>query len=170
MNNRLPAWLIVGILPLVASCAASRDPVVIGPVGPQPLMADDLTPKGYLKVYTATEDHDDGDVHYFPHTSYTIYSEDGKTVVKKVANAISIHDEDPSLVQLPGGKYVVLAEAENSGMVRIAVIIAPGQLTKVDLQYDWKHHAPSGNAADWVRLPNGQVVGWRATAAVSQSP
>jgi len=95
MNNRLATWLIVGMLPLVASCAASRDSVVIGPVGPQPLIADDLTPKGYLKVYTATEDHDDGDVHYFPHTSYTVYSEDGKTVVKKVGNAISIHDEDP---------------------------------------------------------------------------
>ena len=162
MSNRLTAWLIVGILPMVASCAASRDSVVIGPVGPQPLIADDLAPKGYLKVYTATDDHDDGGVHYFSHTSYTIYSEDGRTVVKKVANAISIHDEDPSLVQLPAGRYVVLAKAENSGMVRIAVIMTSGQLTKVDLQYDWKHRAPSGNTADWVRLPNGQVVGWRA--------
>ena len=34
MNNRLAAWLMVGILPLVASCAASRDSVVLGPVGP----------------------------------------------------------------------------------------------------------------------------------------
>ena len=75
-----------------------------------------------------------------------------------------------SLVQLPAGKFVVLAEAENSGMVGIAVIITPGQLTKVDLQSDWKHRAPSGNAADWVRLPNGQVVGWRATAAGYPSP
>ncbi len=162
MSNRLAAWLVVGILPMVASCAASRDSVVIGPVGPQPSIADDLAPKGYLKVYTATEDHDDGHVHYFPHTSYTIYSEDGKTVVKKVANAISIHDEDPSLVQVPAAKYVVLAKAENCGMVRIAFIITPGQLTKIDLQYDWKHRTPSGTAADWVRLPNGQVVGWRA--------
>jgi hypothetical protein len=170
MNNRLAAWIMVAIWPLMASCAASRDSLVVGPVGPEPLAVDELAPTGYLKVYTATKDYNAGDIRYFPHTSYTVYSEDGKTVVKKVANAISSHDEDPSLVQLPAGKYVVLAEAENSGMVRITVIIKSGQLTKVDLQHDWKQRAPSGNAADWVRLPNGQVVGWRATAAGYQSP
>jgi hypothetical protein len=139
-------------------------------MGPEPLTADDLASTGYLKVYTATEDHKDGDVHCFPHTSYTIYSEDGKTGVKKVANAISIHDEDPCLVQLPAGKYIVLAEAENSGTVKIAVIIGPGQLTKVDLPYAWKQSALPGRAAEWVRLPNGQIVVWRATAAGYQSP
>ncbi len=170
MNKRLAAWIVVAILPLVASCASSRDSVVLGPVGPEPLTAEELAPKGYLKVYSATEDHEDGHVHYFPHTSYTVYAEDGKTVVKKVANALSIHDEEPFLVQLPAGTYVVLARARNTGMVRIAVIIKPGQLTKVDLHYDWNHRVPPGNAADWVRLPNGQAVGWRATTAVSQSP
>jgi hypothetical protein len=134
------------------------------------LTADELAPTGYLKVYTATEDHKDRDVHYFPHTSYTVYSEDGKTVVKKVANAISLHDEDPSLVQLLAGKYVVLAKAEPRGMVKIAVVIKPGQLTKIDLQYGWKQREFPGNAADWVRLPNGQVVGWWATAAAYQGP
>jgi hypothetical protein len=162
MNNRLAAWLIVGVLPLVASCAASKDLVVIGPVGPEPVKVDTSAPAGYLKVYTATEDHNDGVLHYSPHTSYIVYAEDGKTVVKKVTNAISIHDEDPSLVQLPAGKYVVLAEAEYPGMVKIAVIIRPGQFTKVDLQSHWKQRAPFGNTADWVRLPNGQIVGWRA--------
>ena len=162
MNNRLASWLIAGILPIMASCAASKDLVVIGPVGPEPVKVDTSAPAGYLKVYTATGYHDDGIVHYSPHTSYIVYAEDGKTVVKKVTNAISIHDEDPSLVQLPAGKYVVLAEAENPGMVRIAVIIEPGQLTKVDLQSDRKQRAPFGNAADWARLPSGQIVGCRA--------
>jgi hypothetical protein len=166
----LAAWIVVGILPLMASCTASRDSVVVGPVGPEPLTVDALAPNGYLKVYTGTEDHHDGDVHYFPHTSYTVYAEDGRTVVRKVANAISIHDEDPSLVQLPAGKYVVLGEVGNGGMVKVAVVVQPGQLTRVDLASDWKQRAPAGNAADWVRLPNGQVVGWRASAAASQSP
>lgn len=170
MNNRLAAWLIAGILPLMASCAASRDLVVIGPVGPGPLTADELAPTGYLKVYTATEDHNDGNVHYFPHTGYTVYSEDGTTVVKNVRNAIGIHDEDPSLVQLPAGTYVVLGEVENGGVVKVAVVIQPGQLTKVDLGSDWKQRTAAGNAADWVRLPNGQIVGWRARATASQSP
>ena len=112
------------------------------------MTADASAPKGYLKVYTATEDHNDGDIHYFPHTGYTIYLEDGKTVVKNVANAIGIHDEEPSLVQLPVGNYVVLAEAEDSSMVRVAVVIKPGRLTKVDLQHDWKQRTPAGSAAD----------------------
>ena len=61
MKNRFATWLIVGMLPLLASCTTSRDSAVLGPVGPQPLTAEELTPKGYLKMYTATEDHDDGD-------------------------------------------------------------------------------------------------------------
>lgn len=133
------------------------------------MRVDTSAPTGYLKVYTATEDHNDGHIHYYPHTGYTVYSEDGKTVVTKVRNAIGIHDEDPSLVQLPG-KYVVLGEVENGGMVKVAVVIQPGQLTKVDLGSDWKQRTLAGNAADWVRLPNGQIVGWRARATASQSP
>jgi hypothetical protein len=163
MKNRLIARLVVmGLLPLMNSCAGSGRPLVLGPVGPENSTHFETISVGYLKVYTATEDHNDGDVHYFPHTGYTVYSEDGKTVVQKVVNAISIHDEDPSLVQLPVGKYVVLAEAEHCGMVKIAAIIQRGQLTKIDLEYDWKLRAPPGNAADWVRLPNGQIVGRRA--------
>jgi hypothetical protein len=148
MSSRLTAWLVVGVLPLVASCASSRDSVVIGPVGPQPLVADASTPNGYLKVYTATKDHDDGHIHYYPHTGYTVYSEDGKTVVTKVRNAIGIHDEDPSLVQLPVGKYLVFGEAENADMVRVAVIVKPGRLTKVDLQHDWRQRPPYENTVD----------------------
>jgi hypothetical protein len=140
---------------------------VLGPVGPETSRCVETTPTGYLKVYSATEDHNDGDTHFFPHTSYTVYSEDGKTVVKKVANAISIHDEDPSLVQLPAGKYIILAEAEHRGTVRIAAIIKPGQLTRVELEYGWKHRVPPGNVPDLVRLPNGQVVGWRADVSAS---
>jgi hypothetical protein len=68
--------------------------------------------------------------------------------VTEVRNAVGIHDEDPSLVQLPAGNYVVFGEAENSDMVRVAVIVKPEQLTKVDLQHNWKQRAPSGNAAD----------------------
>ena len=82
-------------------------------------------------------EYSEGKMHYYPHTSYTVYSEDGKTVIKRVANTVGIHDEDPSLVQLPVGQYIVLTDGK-----RIAVIIKPGQLTKVDLEHDWKHRGP----------------------------
>jgi hypothetical protein len=148
---------------LWSGCVFGSRNMVLGPVGPQPLTANESAPKGYLKVYTATEDHDDGDVHYFPHTSYTVYSEDGKSVVKKVANAIGIHDEDPALVDIPAGTYTVLAESEYYGMVKVGVVIEPGKLTTVNLEYN--NRLPSDlskSSADVVRLPNGSIVGWSA--------
>lgn len=168
VNTRVVTGLMLGLFVLTASCAAPSD-ALFGPVGPEPLMVGESTLTGYLKVHTATEVHPDGDTFYFPHTSYSVYSGDGKTVVKKVANAISIHDEDPSLVQLSAGKYIVVAKAEHCGMVKIRVIIEPGQLTTLDLQDGWKQHTSYGRAPDPVRLPNGQVVGWRATVTTDQN-
>jgi hypothetical protein len=162
MKNHPVVWLTVAILPLLASCASSRDSVVFGPVGPPPLTRDGLTPTGYLKVYSATENHNDGDTHYFPHTSYSVYSEDGK-IVKKVANAISIHDEDPALAEVPAGTYTVLAESEYYGMVKVKVVIEQGKLTTVNLEYNKpSQRDPSKRNNDFVRLPNGSIVGWRA--------
>jgi hypothetical protein len=101
-------------------------------------------------------------VHYFPHTGYTVYSDDGK-IVKKVANAISVHDEDPTLAEVPAGTYTVLAESEYYGMVKVKVVIEPGKLTTVNLEYNKpSHRDPSKSNNDLVRLPNGSVVGWRA--------
>jgi hypothetical protein len=159
-------WLAIGIAPVLVSCAGSGR--VLGPVGPQPVHADTLAPAGFLKVYTATENHADASMHYFPHTGYTVYAEDGKTVVTNVANASSVHDEDALLVQLPAGKYLVEARADRYGTVRVGVVIERGQLTTVNLRYDWNHPAPPGNASDWVRLSDGTVVGWSAGANASQ--
>ena len=162
MENRLITWLIAGMLPFMTSCASSRGPLVLGPVGPETSKHTETTSTGYLKVYSATEDHNDGGMHYFPHTSYSIYSEDGK-IVKKVANAISIHDEDPALAEMPAGPYTVLAESEYYGMVKVKVVIEPGKLTTVNLEYNnpsQRDHSKSNN--DLVRLPNGSIVGWQA--------
>ena len=147
MENRLLAWLIVSMLPLMISCSSSGSPLVLGPVGPEMSKRFESTPTGYLKVYSATEDHADGDVHYFPHTSYSVYSEDG-TIVKKVANAIGTHDEDPALAELPAGTCMVLAESESYGMVKVKVVIEPGKLTTVNLEYNnpsQRDHSKSNN-------------------------
>jgi len=108
------------------------------------------------------EDLDFRSVHYYPHTNYAVYSEDGK-LVRKVTNAIGVHDEDPALVEMPGGKYVVLAESERYGMVKVKVVIEPGKLTTVNLEYN--KQPPSGLSKgnnDLVRLPDGSIVGERA--------
>ena len=162
LKRRFLAWLVVGMIPVLVSCATSRDPLTLGPVGPETSKRVEAVPTGYLKVYSATEDHDDGDLHYFPHTSYTVYSEDGK-IVKKVANAIGVHDEDPALSQLPAGTYTVLAESEDYGTVKVKVVIEPGKLTTVNLEYNKQPPSgPSKGNNDLVRLPNGSIVGWRA--------
>src|ERR1035438_3347163 len=170
-NNRLATWLIVGTLSLMVSCAGSGGPLVLGPVGPETSKYTETTPPtGYLKVYSVTKDYHNGSaedldfrgVHYYPHTNYAVYSEDGKTV-KKVRNAIGVHDEDPALVEMPAGTYTVLAESEDYGTVKVKIVIEPGKLTKVNLEYNKQPPSgPSKGNNDLVRLPNGSIVGWRA--------
>jgi hypothetical protein len=135
MNNHIVARLVVGLLPviLMTSCAGSGSPVVLPPVGPETPAPVAAGSTGQLKVYTATRDIDDGNTHYFPHTSYTIYSADGK-VVKKVANRTNIHDEEPTVVELPAGTYTVLARSASHGMVKVEVVIAAGRLTTAKLE------------------------------------
>jgi len=134
LKNHMIAWLVVGLLPMMmTSCASSGSPVVLAPVGPDTSAQVEAGSTGRLKVYTATRDIDDGNTHYFPHTGYTIYSEDGK-IVKKVANRNSIHDEDPTVVELPAGTYTVLARSASHGIVRVEVVIAAGQLTTAKLE------------------------------------
>ena len=87
---------------------------------------------GYLKVYSATDEFDDGGVPFYAHSSYTIYTTDGK-LVRNVANHISRSDEIPELVALPPGSYTVEARSANHGYVRLRVIIEAGQRTILDL-------------------------------------
>ncbi len=162
MQSRFMAWWLAGAIPLVTSCAHPGSLVVLGPVGPPPSQVAGSTETGYLKVYSATEDRVDGDLHYHPHTAYRIDSPDGR-LVKKISNAIGSHDEDPVLVQLPPAAYTVLARAELYGMVKVKVVIAPGAVTTVRLDSTANWPLASDHAAHVVRLPNGRIVGWRAT-------
>lgn len=164
MKNRLVVWLVAGLAVASVACASTRGPLVLGPVGPDEQSVGRPPQTGYLKVYTATEQHNDGDTYYYPHSEYSLYSPDNK-LVKRVANAISIHDEEPELVELPAGDYIVLAPSEYYGMVRVKAIVQPGQQTTVNLQYQTPPaRLTSADAGNLVRLPNGSVVGTRATA------
>ena len=58
--------------------------------------------QGSLVVYSATDAFEDGDVPYYAHSSYAIYTTDGK-LFKNVENHISNSDEIPEVVTLPGG-------------------------------------------------------------------
>jgi hypothetical protein len=87
---------------------------------------------GYLTVYSATDEFNDGGTPYYAHSSYAIYTMDGK-LFKKVENHISRDDEIPELVALPAGYYLVEARSEKDGYIRVRVFMKAGQRTTVDL-------------------------------------
>src|SRR5437879_3260998 len=84
--------------------------------------------QGSLEVYSATDEFKDGDARYFPHSSYAIYTTDGK-LLKSVENHISRTDEIPEIVALSVGSYTVAARAEKYGSVRVPVVIKESQTT-----------------------------------------
>ena len=88
-------------------------------------------PQGYLMVYSATDRFDDGGTFYYPHSSYSIYTTDGK-LFKKVENHISRSEVIPALVTLPAGSYTILLRSENRGYIRLPIVITPGRRMILD--------------------------------------
>ena len=88
--------------------------------------------EGYLLVYSATDEFSDGDLVFNAHSSYLIYTTDGK-LFKSVENHMSRSDETPERVSLPAAFYIVEARSANNGYVRVRVVIKPGRLTLLDL-------------------------------------
>jgi hypothetical protein len=82
-------------------------------------------------VYSATDRFDDGDTWYYAHSSYSIYTIQGK-FFKSVENHISRSDEIPTLVTLPVGSYTIEARSERHGYVRVAIVITAGRRTVLD--------------------------------------
>jgi hypothetical protein len=131
-SSLMAFFTTVLLVSLGSASAGGKDPLFPGPVRPGSLDYRTELPQGYLKVYTATDEFDDGGVPYYAHSSYTIYTTDGK-VFKNVENHISRSDEIPEVVALPAGSYIVEARSERNGYVRVLVVIKAGQRTIVDL-------------------------------------
>jgi hypothetical protein len=122
---------LLALLMLLASCASGGGKL-LPPVGPANLSSG-APSGGYLLVYSATEEHNDGGLMYYPHTSYRIYSQNGR-YLKAVHNHISLSDELPEPVLLQSGQYMVHATSEVDGPVIVPVIIASGRTTVVNLE------------------------------------
>jgi hypothetical protein len=112
--------------------AGDKNVLSPGPIRPGHLDYRTELPQGSLKVYSATDEFDDGGVPYYAHSSYAIYTTDGK-LFKNVENHISRSDEIPEVVALPVGSYTVSARSEKQGYVRVPVLIKAGQRTILDL-------------------------------------
>jgi hypothetical protein len=102
--------------------------------------------KGYLMVYSATDEVSDGDLAFNPHSSYLIYTPDGK-LFKSVENHMSRSDEIPDIVRLPAGSYIVEARSASNGYVRVRVVIKQSRQTVLDLDSTGKE-SPSGIASN----------------------
>jgi len=147
-------------IPLLAGCASA--PIVLDPVGPGSANSLRTGGQGVLQVFTATDDHYDGKIRFFPHQSYLIYTEDGQKL-KSVSNSNGLTDETPAIVPLAPGNYVIKAPAEAYGRISVPVVIKRGWVTTVHLERGWK---PDTNSeADLVRIPGGYPVGWKVEPA-----
>jgi hypothetical protein len=119
------------LVSLGSASAGGKDPSSPGPVRPGNLDYRAELPQGYLKVYSVSDEFNDGP--YYAHSSYAIYSAHG-TLFKTVENNISRTDElIPWEVTLPTGAYTIVARSARAGEVRVHFVIKTGQRTIVDL-------------------------------------
>jgi hypothetical protein len=117
---------------LMMAQAEDTDSLFIGLVRSGPPDHGTRLAEGYLLVYSATDEVSDGDLPFNPHSSYLIYTPDGK-LFKSVENHMSRSDEIPELVSLAAGFYVVEARSADNGYVRVPVVIKPSRRTVVDV-------------------------------------
>ena len=111
--------------------AGGKDPLSSGPVRPGNLDYRTELPQGYLNVYSVSDEFNDGA--YYAHSSYAIYSIDGRLFKRVEINFSRTDDLIPWEVALPAGFYTVVARSARDGEVRVHFVIKAGQRTIVDL-------------------------------------
>jgi hypothetical protein len=130
-SNLMAFFTAVLLVSVGSASAGGKAPLSSGPVRPGNLDYRIELPQGYLKVYSVSDEFNDGA--YYAHSSYDIYSTHG-TLFKRVENNISRTDElIPWEVALPIGSYTVVARSARGGEVRVHFVIKAGQRTIVDL-------------------------------------
>jgi hypothetical protein len=158
MNN---ARIILGTFAttLLAGCVSV--PVTLAPVGPNPVLRPTDASTGQLEVFSALEDRTEGSNDEFDwpqHADYTVWSQRG-TLVKRVENTVGHYAEEPRVITLPVGSYIVQGRAKDFWLVEVPVVIAGGETTKVHLDDNWT--VPGGlPESEFVYTPNGFPVGW----------
>lgn len=150
----------------LSGCASHRPGLVLDPVGPPPLTAAGAGSSGTLWVFSAFEQGTDfNSLSYRRHyTDYKILSV-GSKLLQTVQNDNGTLMEAPRRVQLPVGRYAVVARANGYGEVTVPVVIRPNQVTTVHLEGSpsWPNSQDLARSNP-VRLPDGEIAGWRASA------
>ena len=130
-SSLMAFFTTVLLVSLGSASAGGKDPLSPGPVRPGNLDYRTELPQGYLKVYSVSDEFNDGA--YYTHSSYDIYSTHG-TLFKRVEINISRTDEIiPWEVALPIGSYTVVARSARGGEIRVPFVIKANKRTIVDL-------------------------------------
>jgi hypothetical protein len=77
-----------------------------------------------------------------------------------VDNNTGYYSENPRLINLPSGKYIVEARAKDMLQAKVPVVIKPGEVTRVHLDGNWQPLAETPKT-ELVKAPAGYPVGWR---------
>jgi hypothetical protein len=159
----LPA-AILAVLVLLSACVSFGAGLVLEPVGPPALPSVATASVGRLVIFSAFSPNAPraGDWDYRErYTDYDISTLDGH-LLRSVANDAGLTYAAPAEVELPPGSYRVSARANRYGRVLVPVVIAAGRTTTVHLEGGNATEGGTEIAASAVRLPDGQIVGWRA--------
>ncbi len=153
-------------------CAFGPRDMVLEPVGPSPASVADNNGEGSLVVYTAYDVNAIGIGDYEErrhYSDYRILADDGK-LLRIVHNDVG-PIRPATHVTLPAGTYRVVANANGYGTVTVPVVIGSNRLTVVHLEggASWSDMAADSQASA-VRLPDGEIIGWRAPAESARTP
>ncbi len=145
---------------MIVGCATSQQPIMLEAVGSNDSLhhesQQNLSQLGTLIVYSdLTNNVNDSD--HPLHSEYKIYSTDGRLLLE-VRNQSGSFNQDPANVQLSSGRYFLVAQAVNQGMVKVPIVIDARKQTVVDLNQEVLPQISATDSA-WVHLPNGYAVG-----------
>ena len=165
MQSTSARW-VTAALALASLSACATPPVVLQhEVGPSRAPGGGAA-YGHLVVYSATYAPVIEQSEYPVHTDYTVATLDDRPI-QRVGNGTGPFESYPAKVSLPAGEYHVRAQYAGGGFVVVPVVIEPLKTTVVDL--DSEAVPQQTDTSNMVRLPDGHVVGWRATSP-SNSP
>jgi len=171
MKRLIPAVLLIAAA-LVAGCVSQPHGLVLDPIGPPSPRSAGAGSNGTLMVFSAFDPHADfNDLPYLRHyTSYKIISQNGK-LTQTIHNDNGTRLAGPQKVELPVGAYCVIARANGYGVVTVPVIIQADQVTTVHLEGSpaWQNGSQLSQSNP-VRLPDGEIAGWRAPSADTTKP
>ena len=158
--------VLLTVATLWSGYAFSPREVLLEPVGPRSIQSTASNDRGTLVVFSAYDvtAAGVGDYEHRHHYSdYKIFSPDGK-LLQIVHNDSNTVLREATPVKLPAGLYRVVAQANGYGVVTVPVVIEKGEVTTVHLEGGgpWKNKI-AHDQAGVVRLPDGQIVGYRAT-------